>query len=1121
MSLEFQISDVRLSHTYEDDDDGGDMGRLIIYLFGRMMDGKDICLRVENFEPYFMVKLPENFHDVEKLINYLKYSVEKKTENNPRYRGNLAETLSSYEIVNNYDLYEFKGEESVRFLKFSFYSNLGFQEYVNCFSSKIDGVNEPKPININGTMHIFHLYETKLEAHLRFFHMRNITGSGWVKVHKKNLEKNQYSKCDYSYTVYWTKVNGIPNDDRIAPFVRVAYDIECISCDEGMPQAIRKSDEIIQIGFSVRYGSETVCRKRWIMINGVCDPLEDVHVECHPTEKSTILGFAHWLGKIRPDIITGYNTYGFDDSYIHDRLELIDEITALHLGVSELAPTMSGLFQFLYLGSKLNEEHIYDIDDTEPLAKYNVKELSSSALGENVLRFYDFPGIITIDMLKTIIKDHRLLSYTLDNTAAYFINETILSYDENGIVTKQDAGLEVNSYIQIMIDEGYGTISSLRDGVKYRVSKITKNEKGVHFTTVINRKDIKMLDKHRKKGRKIQWTFAKDDIHHTEINKAYVSKDPERVKNVAAYCIKDVVLVHILMEKLDIVIKNIGMAQVCIVPLSYLFLRGQGIKALSLVAKKCLSLGYVMPFKKTKTVSFEGACVIDPVCGAYLEPIAVLDYNSLYPRSEQERNLSPETRVLDKKYMNLPGFIYREHIIERKDKDGLFIYDKDGKVKTVKHIFCEKIAKEGEARKYGIIPAILEELLSARARINSLMKEEKDKFKRSVLNSLQLAYKITANSLYGQTGSGQSQIRCLDVAETTTYTGRVALKMAAQIVIDNFPGAEIIYGDTDSIFINFHLVDENGKARTDDEARKEAMILGEKAAQLINAHVAKPQNIVFEKVLHPLLLVTKKKYVGILYDKDPMVGSLKAMGIVLKRKDNAPIVKVIAGGIVHDLLYEKSIEKAVDNCKKNLRKLIDGRYSMDKFTVVKRLRNSYKNPDSIAHKVLADRMAIRDPGNKPVSNDPIPYVHILKKIPKGKKVLQGNLIETPEYVKKNNIKLNIAHYLDNQIYTPASQFLELMINKKEVDKLFNAYRAELNATTRGFDDISQYVTGGTFSNADDVKINLDKKNVKVVTQCASIYDFITLNGEQQNKNVKKKKKRGQKAETVDLTQFLL
>ena len=106
-----------------------------------------------------------------------------------------------------------------------------------------------------------------------------------------------------------------------------------------------------------------------------------------------------------------------------------------------------------------------------------------------------------------------------------------------------------------------------------------------------------------------------------------------------------------------------------------------------------------------------------------------------------------------------------------------------------------------------------------------------------------------------------------------------------------------------------------------------------------------------------------------LYEDDPDKGKMKFMGIVLKRRDNAPIVKDIYGGVVEILMKEKSIKKSIEFVDKSLENLINGQVIMDKLLVTKSLRGYYKNPKQIAHKVLAERIGLRDSGNKPGSGD--------------------------------------------------------------------------------------------------------------------------------------------------------
>jgi DNA polymerase elongation subunit (family B) len=99
---------------------------------------------------------------------------------------------------------------------------------------------------------------------------------------------------------------------------------------------------------------------------------------------------------------------------------------------------------------------------------------------------------------------------------------------------------------------------------------------------------------------------------------------------------------------------------------------------------------------------------------------------------------------------------------------------------------------------------------------------------------------------------------------------------------------------------------------------------------------------------------------------------------------------------------------------------------MDKLIITKSLRSGYKNPKSIAHKVLADRMTSRDPGFKPCSGDRIPYVYINVA---NKKALQGEKIESPTYVTENRLKIDYGFYITNQIMKPVQQVFALVLEK--------------------------------------------------------------------------------------------
>jgi DNA polymerase elongation subunit (family B) len=182
------------------------------------------------------------------------------------------------------------------------------------------------------------------------------------------------------------------------------------------------------------------------------------------------------------------------------------------------------------------------------------------------------------------------------------------------------------------------------------------------------------------------------------------------------------------------------------------------------------------------------------------------------------------------------------------------------------------------------------------------------------------------------------------------------------------------------------------------------------------------------------------------------------MGIVLKRRDNAPIVKDIYGGIIDILMKKQNIQEALDFLRSCLQNIVDEKYAMDKLIITKSLRSGYKNPQSIAHKVLADRITARDPGNKPSSGDRIPFVYIATP---NKKALQGDKIETPTFITENRLKVDYSFYITNQIMKPVQQVFALVLEKiwemnKKLPKI-KQYKKNVELMRREyFDDLDKF-----------------------------------------------------------------
>ena len=256
-----------------------------------------------------------------------------------------------------------------------------------------------------------------------------------------------------------------------------------------------------------------------------------------------------------------------------------------------------------------------------------------------------------------------------------------------------------------------------------------------------------------------------------------------------------------------------------------------------------------------------------------------------------------------------------------------------------------------------------------------------------MLDAEQLAYKLTANSLYGQLGSSTFKVRLQHLAASTTAYGRKQI-IFAKDVIETFYGpksnhpsceAEIVYGDTDSLFVNFKVKNpETGELLTGKEAIEATMALTEEAGKFVTRCLKKPHDFEY-------------------------------------------------GGAIKILLTEKDVLKAYNFVQTTCTDLVNGKISEHQLTLTKSLRSEYKAVTPPAHKILAERIAIRDPGNAPSSGERIQFMYILPPVGQVASKLQGERIETPQYIKENNLKIDYRYYIDHQIFNPITQLFGLFI----------------------------------------------------------------------------------------------
>ena len=834
-----------------------------------------------------------------------------------------------------------------------------------------------------------------------------------------------------------------------------------------------KGDNVTFIGSTfVRYGEAKPYLNHCIA-RDTCDDLpliENSKIECYKTEKEVLLAWTKLIQKENPDIVIGYNIFGFDYQFMFLR--------AKELGCEH---------KFLELSRNKNEVCINRDWRTKKEGLEENKTVLAS--GQYDLKFIKMTGRLQIDMLNYFRRDYQLNQYKLDYVAGFFIGDTVtkLDYDTDGntkIFSKNLTGLENGSFISF--EEEAHSIDYYKEGKKFEVYAVNIIEK-TFMIKGIEKPDMK---------KKVRWGLAKDDLTPQDIFRM-TNEGPKERAIVAKYCLQDCNLVHHLMRKIDVMTGFIEMANLCSVPMEFLVLRGQGIKLTSYIAKKCREKGTLMPVndKALDDEGYEGATVLDPKCDLYLDDsVACLDYSSLYPSGMMSENISHDSKVWTKEYNLLDQLI--KETGEKDMKTGLYLYDhlpnytyvditydtykwqrKNGNAKAgmekvkVGYKTCRWAQFPNGAK--AIMPSILAELLAARKATRKQGENHPDEFMRNILDKRQASIKVTNNSMYGQTGAKSSSFYDKDCAASTTAIGRKLLTYAKRVIEEAYAdlvvettnhglvrtNAEYVYGDTDSVFFKFNLRDMEGNKIIGQKGLEITIELAQQASKLASMFLKAPHDLEYEKTFLPFCLLSKKRYVGMLYELDPHKCKRKSMGIVLKRRDNAPIVKDVYGGVIDIFMKDKDVEKAIAFLRTCLQNITDEKYGMDKLIITKSLKSGYKNPKQIAHKVLADRIGQRDPGNKPSIGDRIPFIYIENP---DKKVLQGERIETPDFILKNKgkIKINYSFYITNQIMKPLQQLFALVLEqmkdfRKKKGHSLRKWYAELEQLKKEYPDMDQ------------------------------------------------------------------
>lgn len=491
----------------------------------------------------------------------------------------------------------------------------------------------------------------------------------------------------------------------------------------------------------------------------------------------------------------------------------------------------------------------------------------------------------------------------------------------------------------------------------------------------------------------------KEDVHFSLITELQ-NGGPEARRRLAVYCLKDAYLPQRLMDKLMCFINYIEMARVTGVPFNYLLSRGQQIKVVSQLFRKADAENYLVPSFKGEGSEdqYEGATVLEPKQGYYDRPVSTLDFASLYPSIMMAHNLCYTTLVT-------------RATIERLNlKEG-----EDYVTTPNKNCFVKSSVRKG------LLPTVLEDLLTARKRAKADLKKETDPFKRAVLDGRQLALKISANSVYGFTGATVGKLPCLEISMSVTAYGREMIEATKKMVESTYTirngyehDAEVIYGDTDSVMIKFGTED-----------LKRAMELGSEAAVKVSETFTKPIRLEFEKAYWPYLLISKKRYAGLYWTNPDKYDKMDTKGIETVRRDNCRLVQTLIDTCLRKMLIDRDVQGAEDFVKQTISDLLQNKVDMSQLVISKQLAKADYAAKQ-AHVELAEKMRKRDPGSAPALGDRVPFV-IVKGV-KGAAAYERS--EDPLYVLEHGVPIDSRYYLDNQLSKPLMRIFEPIMGSK-------------------------------------------------------------------------------------------
>ncbi|KAF7179775.1 hypothetical protein CNMCM7691_008825 [Aspergillus felis] len=495
----------------------------------------------------------------------------------------------------------------------------------------------------------------------------------------------------------------------------------------------------------------------------------------------------------------------------------------------------------------------------------------------------------------------------------------------------------------------------------------------------------------------------------------YQSGKPRNLLKVIEYFVSRVQMNLEILESNELIPRTSEQARLLGIDFFSVFSRGSQFKVESLMFRIAKPENYLLVSPSRKQVGQQNALeclplVMEPQSDFYTSPLLVLDFQSLYPSIMIAYNYCYST------------FLGRARLWRGRNKMGFMDYKRQPRVLE---LLKDKINIAPNGMMYAkpevrrsLLARMLAEILETRVMVKTGMKMDKDdKVLQRLLNNRQLALKLIANVTYGYTSASFSgRMPCSEIADSIVQSGRETLEKAIALIhsVERW-GAEVVYGDTDSLFVYL-------KGRTRDEA----FDIGQEIAKAITDINPHPIKLKFEKVYHPCVLLAKKRYVGFKYEhrnqKEP---EFDAKGIETVRRDGTPAEQKIEEKALKLLFRTADLSQVKRYFQRQCAKIMQGRVSIQDFCFAKEVRlGTYSEKGLLPPgAMISTKKMVEDPRSEPQYGERVPYV-VVTGAPGSRLV---DRCVAPETLLHNaELELDAEYYINKNIIPPLERIFNLV-----------------------------------------------------------------------------------------------